>query len=347
MPLLVIENDRATGSPPEGSAASRRIAGNAADPGGARPPPICRPRVACSSPSPTPSKAVRSVEQARKANPALPIIARAHSEEEIEHLKKHGASVVIMGEHEIAKAMIDGRAGSANGLPAAPHCAATICGCRLSRSCTFLCGAEIGETHERTRRHQYRHSAGRACWCWPASCRACRAALRRAAAADLPRRRHAGRRIRARRHPVSTTIRLTYHGRFDRAGADPVRRRSAHPLCDLSQRAGAGRHARDRGRAADRRADRAGCGLSPRPDLDRGALLVGAVVASTDAAAVFFLMHSARPAAAAARRSHHRGRVRHQRSVRDLPDHRAGRDPAARRQKPALRIALVLLRSRR
>ncbi len=38
--------------------------------------------------------------------PALPIIARAHSEEEIEHLKQHGANAVIMGEHEIAKAMI-------------------------------------------------------------------------------------------------------------------------------------------------------------------------------------------------------------------------------------------------
>ena len=44
-------------------------------------------------------------EQARQLNPALPIVARAHSEEEIAHLKKHGASDVIMGEHEIAKAM--------------------------------------------------------------------------------------------------------------------------------------------------------------------------------------------------------------------------------------------------
>jgi CPA2 family monovalent cation:H+ antiporter-2 len=37
----------------------------------------------------------------------LPIIARAHSEAEIEHLKKHGANIVVMGEHEIAKAMIE------------------------------------------------------------------------------------------------------------------------------------------------------------------------------------------------------------------------------------------------
>ena len=47
------------------------------------------------------------VEQARAINPTLPIIARAHSEAEIEHLKKHGASIVVMGEHEIAKAMLE------------------------------------------------------------------------------------------------------------------------------------------------------------------------------------------------------------------------------------------------
>jgi CPA2 family monovalent cation:H+ antiporter-2 len=48
------------------------------------------------------------VAQARELNPALAIIARAHSEAEIEHLKKHGATAVVMGEHEIAKAMIAG-----------------------------------------------------------------------------------------------------------------------------------------------------------------------------------------------------------------------------------------------
>lgn len=46
-------------------------------------------------------------EQARALNPALPIISRAHSEADIEHLKQHGASLVVLGEHEIAKAMID------------------------------------------------------------------------------------------------------------------------------------------------------------------------------------------------------------------------------------------------
>ncbi|MEZ5827945.1 MAG: YbaL family putative K(+) efflux transporter [Hyphomicrobiales bacterium] len=47
------------------------------------------------------------VQQARAINPILPIVARAHSEAEIEHLIKLGANLVVMGEHEIAKAMID------------------------------------------------------------------------------------------------------------------------------------------------------------------------------------------------------------------------------------------------
>ena len=48
------------------------------------------------------------VDQARRLNSGLPIIARAHSEDEIEHLKKHGATAVVMSEHETAKAMIEG-----------------------------------------------------------------------------------------------------------------------------------------------------------------------------------------------------------------------------------------------
>ncbi|WP_398471088.1 YbaL family putative K(+) efflux transporter [Tardiphaga sp.] len=46
------------------------------------------------------------VAKARALNPTLPIIARAHSDEEVAHLKYHGANVVIMGEQEIAKAML-------------------------------------------------------------------------------------------------------------------------------------------------------------------------------------------------------------------------------------------------
>jgi CPA2 family monovalent cation:H+ antiporter-2 len=46
------------------------------------------------------------VAKARAISTTVPIIARAHSEEEIAHLKHHGANSVIMGEQEIAKAMV-------------------------------------------------------------------------------------------------------------------------------------------------------------------------------------------------------------------------------------------------
>lgn len=45
-------------------------------------------------------------EQARRENPALPIIARAHSDPEVAHLTKCGATLTIMGEAEIARAML-------------------------------------------------------------------------------------------------------------------------------------------------------------------------------------------------------------------------------------------------
>jgi CPA2 family monovalent cation:H+ antiporter-2 len=46
------------------------------------------------------------VEQARRANPALRIVARAHYDAEGDHLIARGADKVIMGEREIAHAMI-------------------------------------------------------------------------------------------------------------------------------------------------------------------------------------------------------------------------------------------------
>ncbi len=47
------------------------------------------------------------VQQARAANSGLRIIARAHSDAEVDHLKALGANIVIMGEREIAYAMIE------------------------------------------------------------------------------------------------------------------------------------------------------------------------------------------------------------------------------------------------
>jgi monovalent cation:H+ antiporter-2, CPA2 family len=104
VPLLVIESDadliarlRAQGI--------ETISGNAADPelvqaanlGAAR----CLVVALADA-----FEAGQVVEQARSINGTLRIIARAHSEEEIAHLQKHGASIVIMGEHLIAHAMI-------------------------------------------------------------------------------------------------------------------------------------------------------------------------------------------------------------------------------------------------
>ncbi|MGD9742271.1 MAG: YbaL family putative K(+) efflux transporter, partial [Dongiaceae bacterium] len=56
-------------------------------------------------------------EQARALNPSLEIVARAHSDAEVEHLDSHGADLVIMGEREIARAMIERALDAA--LPAA------------------------------------------------------------------------------------------------------------------------------------------------------------------------------------------------------------------------------------
>jgi len=46
------------------------------------------------------------IAKARAISASIPIIARAHSEQEIAHLEHHGANLVIMGELEIAKVMI-------------------------------------------------------------------------------------------------------------------------------------------------------------------------------------------------------------------------------------------------
>jgi monovalent cation:H+ antiporter-2, CPA2 family len=47
------------------------------------------------------------VNQAREQNAQLPIIARAHSDAEVDHLLAHGATHTIMGEREIALGMLE------------------------------------------------------------------------------------------------------------------------------------------------------------------------------------------------------------------------------------------------
>jgi CPA2 family monovalent cation:H+ antiporter-2 len=46
------------------------------------------------------------VQQSRRLNPDLRIVARAHFDAEVEHLSRLGADLVIMGEREIAQAML-------------------------------------------------------------------------------------------------------------------------------------------------------------------------------------------------------------------------------------------------
>jgi CPA2 family monovalent cation:H+ antiporter-2 len=64
-------------------------------------------------------EAGQAVEQARKANPTLDIVARAHTDAEVDYLRKHGANYIIMGEREIARGMIEHALGdgAANDLP--------------------------------------------------------------------------------------------------------------------------------------------------------------------------------------------------------------------------------------
>jgi CPA2 family monovalent cation:H+ antiporter-2 len=128
VPLFVIENDediveilRKQGI--------EAIAGNAADPELAQAANYLAARCLLVA-IPDGFEGGQVVEQAHALNPKLPIIARAHSEEEIEHLKSHGATKVIMGEYLIAQAMIEDARGAINpassATSAAPSATAPI-----------------------------------------------------------------------------------------------------------------------------------------------------------------------------------------------------------------------------
>ncbi|MFG1425211.1 YbaL family putative K(+) efflux transporter [Roseixanthobacter glucoisosaccharinicivorans] len=73
-------------------------------------------------------EAASVLRKARALNPGLEIIARAHSDAEVEHLRQGGAGFIIMGEREVARGMLayvlrDGTAdapSSIGPLPAGP-----------------------------------------------------------------------------------------------------------------------------------------------------------------------------------------------------------------------------------
>jgi CPA2 family monovalent cation:H+ antiporter-2 len=56
---------------------------------------------------PNPFENGNLIEQARASNPNLEIIARAHTAAEVDYLKSFGASLIIMGEREIAHGMTE------------------------------------------------------------------------------------------------------------------------------------------------------------------------------------------------------------------------------------------------
>ena len=46
------------------------------------------------------------LKKARQLNPGIEIVARAHSDAEVEHLRQSGADFIIMGEREVARGML-------------------------------------------------------------------------------------------------------------------------------------------------------------------------------------------------------------------------------------------------
>ena len=90
---------------PLGDAAFETISGNAADARVLATANLAAARLLMVA-IPDAFEAGQIVEQARAINPSLRIIARAHFDAAVEHLTKLGADVVIMGEREIAHAML-------------------------------------------------------------------------------------------------------------------------------------------------------------------------------------------------------------------------------------------------
>ena len=82
------------------------IAGNAAQVGLLKAAGVAAARWLISA-IPNPFESGNLIEQARAANPGLDIIARAHSDAEVDYLKNCGANLIVMGEREIARGICD------------------------------------------------------------------------------------------------------------------------------------------------------------------------------------------------------------------------------------------------
>jgi CPA2 family monovalent cation:H+ antiporter-2 len=55
---------------------------------------------------PSPFEATELIERAKKANPGIRIVVRAHNDAEVEHLRDVGADYIVLGEREIAREMV-------------------------------------------------------------------------------------------------------------------------------------------------------------------------------------------------------------------------------------------------
>jgi len=105
LPVLVVEDQD------ERSAAARLAGYEVVHANGAHPDTIAAANLGAAQwlfvAIPNAFEAGQIVEQARALAPELPIVARAHFDAEIEHLRGMGATAIIMGEHELARGMLD------------------------------------------------------------------------------------------------------------------------------------------------------------------------------------------------------------------------------------------------
>ncbi|WP_445680911.1 YbaL family putative K(+) efflux transporter [Radicibacter daui] len=105
MAFLVIE-DRATPAEAARLDGAEVVFGNAADPQVLSAANLTAARHLVVA-IPQAFEAGQAVQQARSTCPDLEIVARAHSDAEVEHLEKCGATRTIMGEREIARCMLE------------------------------------------------------------------------------------------------------------------------------------------------------------------------------------------------------------------------------------------------
>ena len=101
--LTLIESEHDVDLPAEGDKLSI-VRGNAASPSILAEANVAAARMLIVA-IPETFEAGQIVEQARAVNPALTIVARAHSDAEVDYLRKLGADRTIMGEEEIARRM--------------------------------------------------------------------------------------------------------------------------------------------------------------------------------------------------------------------------------------------------